>query len=190
MANTIHRMNQAEQYKHENKTNTEIEKIACDFAFMYEGIYPTIITTIVVCILYGYQNLDNVSDFVTNPSDEDVWIVYVVCAILALTLVLNVLVAITKKIFETKRPCQTMGIKTTQCCPDNYDVPSGHTALGIFQGLVLYSTGYHYLSVFFFIQPILRYVGKQHSLSALAVGGMYGIVFFLIFTSLFKQRND
>lgn len=169
-------MNRDNINKH--RPNTELEKIACDLALVYEGIYPTIITTIAVCMLYGYQ-------FHCNDSTESEQSLYIMCAILVLTLVLNAFVAATKKIFKTERPCQTMEIDTTRCCPESYDVPSGHAALGIFHGLLLYNVGYHNLSMFFFLQPVLRYIGKQHSLSALTLGGIYGIVFYLIFAYFF-----
>ena len=170
------------------RPNTEIEKVACDLAVIYEGVDPTIVTTIAVCILYWYQNTSNMSDIITYPSDEDMLAIYGVCVILCMTLILIFFVMSTKNIFKTSRPCQTIGIQTTHCCPDNYDIPSGHTALGIFHGLVLYSAGYDYLSILFFIQPILRYVGKQHSLTAITVGGIYGIIFYLIFAFFFNRH--
>ena len=154
-----------------------IEKISCDLAFMYDGSFPTFITTLVICIIYGFQSSDYIH------------VLYGTCAILALTFILHHLVTVTKTIFKNERPCQIMKAEISDCCPNNYDIPSGHTALGIFHGLILYYSGYQYLSIFFFIQPILRYIGKQHSIDALALGGVYGIIFYSIFTYLSYKDN-
>lgn len=151
----------------------DLENISSDLAFIYSGSYSTIITTIFVCILYGAQNM-----FINTSCYHKSFVIYNIIAILTLSFILNLFVIETKKIFKTIRPCQLIQDKKHKKinCPKSYDIPSGHAALGLFHGLILFNAEYKLLSLFFFLQPIFRYIGKQHSFAAITIGSLYGII--------------
>jgi len=157
------------------------EKLACKLAFIYDDNIMLIITVFFISILLLYKN-GNI-----NINYENIYGIIIICL---LTYILEIIIIISKNYFKTSRPCQDRNI-ISKCCPaTSFDIPSGHTALGVFHGLILYYTGYKYLSVFFFLQPLFRYIGLQHTLTAIAIGGVYGGIFYKLFEYLNnKQKN-
>lgn len=101
--------------------------------------------------------------------------------IVVLTLLLVLAVHIIKHFVDSDRPCQ---IEILPCCPDNNDIPSAHAALGIYHGLLFYNHGYKLLSLLFFFMPISRYIGKQHSITAIVIGCIMGYICYIIMGKL------
>lgn len=97
-----------------------------------------------------------------------------------ITIVLIGFIKIIKKLFQTDRPCSFQN--NHPCCPSNYDIPSMHSALGVFHGILLFKAGYKKISYFFFMQPILRILGNQHSLLAVIIGTIIGTIIGYSFT--------
>jgi len=92
----------------------------------------------------------------------------------------------------TIRPCQNINninnIKNDPYCPETSDIPSFHSALGMFQGLCCVNLGYNYVGIYLLMEPISRYIGLFHSVSAVAIGSTIGILcyyFFIIFNDNF-----
>lgn len=172
------------QHNPQYNQGTTVERLACELAFVYEGTYPTVITTLIVCILYWFEHSKSkYNQCSALDTDARVW--YGLIALIIFTLIIGIGVSMTKKMLKTERPCKTLKMDS-DCCPDNYDVPSGHTAHGVFHGLVLYSIGYRFLGTFLLLQAMFRYLGKQHSVEAVGVGGIYGLMSFMIFNSIFR----
>ena len=149
-----------------------LEKLACKLAFIYNDNIMLIITLFFISILLLYKDI--------NINYKNIYGVIIICI---LTYILEIIIIISKNHFKTSRPCQDRNI-ISKCCPKSFDIPSGHTSLGIFHGLILYYAGYKYLSIFFFLQPLFRYIGLQHTLTAIAIGGVYGGIFYKIFEYL------
>ena len=162
--------------------NISVEQITNNFSFIYNTNYQSILTTIFVCILFFYAYYE---------TDDKFYLFSIILIILCLTLILYKFIDICKNTLKTIRPCNQNNneIKlNTDYCPNSYDIPSGHSALGIFHGMILYGCGYEYLSIYFFIQPILRYIGSQHTMTAIVSGGFIGMITYYIFI-LLNNKN-
>jgi hypothetical protein len=147
-----------------------LEKLACKLAFIYDDNTTLIITIFFISILFLYKNINY----------RNIYRILIICL---LTYILEIIIIISKKYFKTSRPCQDRNI-ISKCCPKSFDIPSGHTSLGVFHGLILYYAGYKYLSIFFFLQPLFRYIGLQHTITAIAIGGVYGGIFYKMYEYL------
>ena len=131
-----------------------LREIACIYGLVYDPLLIIPVTLLIASL--GKTTYDMVK-------------------ILVATWLLELLVHVAKYNIPSVRPCQELGLN---CCPSTNDIPSGHAALGMFHGLLLYNMGYRYESMFFFLQGVSRYVGKQHSAVAIMLGSVMGAVWY------------
>lgn len=135
-----------------------LEKEACKFGWIYES--ERYLTALILVSAVAPEMKNKLKMLIIGK--------------LLIFIVLNI-----KKYLKTERPCQALNY--TKCCPSSFDTPSGHSALGVFHGLLCIKYGYKYLGYFFLLQPLSRIVGKQHSLTAVLSGSLLGYVFYLIY---------
>jgi len=62
-------------------------------------------------------------------------------------------------------------------CNRDPNIPSGHSALGIYFGLLCCNP---YLKLFLLLQPVFRYLSGKHSMVAVALGSMIGYLSYWI----------
>jgi hypothetical protein len=151
------------------------EKLACYFGIIYNN-YNSILIGLI--ILYLCRNKKLGDNFTENTSVKSFNLFSNVInnfiKIGSVSIILSIVIEILKKIFKSIRPCSKLEYTSNDCCPKSYDIPSGHSAYGVFHGLLLLKGGYPFLGYLLMSMPIARYIGKQHSLAAVLIGSLLG----------------
>jgi len=107
--------------------------------------------------------------------------------------ILNILgyltIGVLKNYFKTDRPLDCLNSEY-DICPESYDIPSGHSFFSVFWTMIIYKTlnNYYYknvkmyLIIYLVFIPLSRYISGVHSIGAIIVGSVMGIIWFVIST--------
>ena len=103
----------------------------------------------------------------------------------------SIICGVLKQLATTHRPCvnepnNQLYDKLYVSCPKSSDVPSGHSAVGIFMGLALWDTS-PLLASYYLSSGITRYIGQVHSLDAIAAGTGIGLIGFILY-KIIKEK--
>lgn len=158
-----------------------IEFIAGKLGWLYnDNVHQLILTSCIVALIM-YTNLK------INCENK----LYILGIIICFTIILYCVACVLKNMINSTRPCKLINdddFKFEEFCPSSNDIPSMHSAFGIFHGLILYNCGYTWATLPFFIQPFVRYVGKQHSLIAVVTGSILGATIYFTMQNLIKKQ--